>query len=862
MSDDGSSETKVIQRVPLLPLRDTVVFPHMVVPLFVGREKSISALEEATAPGSQKEILLSAQRRARTDEPVPEDIHAVGTLSTVIQLLRLPDGTIKVLVEGKRRAVIREFVKTDGFFEVAVEPLPDEGKPTPELEALVREVSLTFESYVKLNKRIAAEILSAVQTIDDPSQLADTIAGQVPLKLPDKQLILEMRSPHDRLMRIYELLRAEIEVLQAERKLRARSKRQGEKAERDPALGGGDLLGGMGGKEGGERDEFKNEINELEERAAQRPLPLEAAARVKKELKKLRLMAPMSAEAAVVRNYLDWVLGLPWGVLTEDKHDVVEAERILDEEHYGLKKVKERIVEYLAVQALVKKQKGPILCLVGPPGVGKTSLAKSIARATGRSFVRLALGGVRDEAEIRGHRRTYIGALPGKIIQSLKKAGSSNPVFLLDEVDKMSTDFRGDPSAALLEVLDPEQNTAFNDHYLDLDYDLSDVMFVTTANYLQGIPVPLQDRMEIIQLPGYTEFEKVSIAERYLLPKQIKDNGIADLTVDLPEETVRSIIHGYTKEAGVRSLEREIATICRKIAKQYVADRALKVWKVTSKRLPKYLGTTKYRSRITESEDEIGLVNGLAVTMHGGDLLATEVSVVAGKGKLVLTGKLGDVMQESAQAAMSYVRARGPSLGLDRDFYTRADIHVHLPEGAIPKDGPSAGITMCTGFVSALLRIPVRRDVAMTGEITLRGRVLAIGGLKEKILAAHRAGIRTVILPRENVKDLQDLPRRVLKGIRLVPVAHMDEVLREALALAEPGEFLKQPSVPVDWRVPVERRDRNERREPSSPSSIPVASAAPPPDPTPANAPMPTTSVETIVVPLVPEDPSGSGENH
>ncbi|HEY0713886.1 MAG TPA: endopeptidase La, partial [Polyangia bacterium] len=572
-----------------------------------------------------------------------------------------------------------------------------------ELEALVREVSATFESYVKLNKRIAPEILTAVQSIEDASQLADTIAGQVALKLPDKQLILEMRAPQDRLMRIYELLRAEIEVLQAERKLRARSKRTGDK-DRE-SVSGGDLLGG--GKDS-ERDEFKNEINELEERASQRNLPPEAVARVKKELKKLRLMAPMSAEAAVVRNYLDWVLGLPWGVFTEDKHDVTEAERILDEEHYGLRRVKERILEYLAVQTLVKKLRGPILCLVGPPGVGKTSLAKSIARATGRNFVRLALGGVRDEAEIRGHRRTYIGALPGKIIQSLKKAGSSNPVFLLDEVDKMSTDFRGDPSAALLEVLDPEQNATFNDHYLDLDYDLSDVMFVTTANYLQGIPAPLQDRMEIIQLPGYTEFEKVSIAERYLLPKQRRENGIADLSVDVPEETVRAIIHGYTKEAGVRSLEREIATICRKIAKGYVANRELRAWKVTPKRLAKYLGPLKYRSRSKESDDEIGLVNGLAVTMHGGEILATEVSVVSGKGKLVLTGKLGDVMQESAQAALSYVRARGVSMGLDRDFYTRADIHVHLPEGAIPKDGPSAGITMCTGIVSALLRIPVR----------------------------------------------------------------------------------------------------------------------------------------------------------
>jgi ATP-dependent Lon protease len=653
-------------------------------------------------------------------------------------------------------------------------------------------------------------------------------------------------------MRIYELLRAEIEVLQAERKLRARSKRQGDKPERDSTLGG-DLLGG--GPKDGERDEFKNEINELEERAAQRNLPIEAQARVKKELKKLRLMAPMSAEAAVVRNYLDWVLGLPWGVLTEDKNDVNEAERILDEEHYGLKRVKERILEYLAVQALVKKQKGPILCLVGPPGVGKTSLAKSIARATGRSFVRLALGGVRDEAEIRGHRRTYIGALPGKIIQSLKKAGSSNPVFLLDEVDKMSTDFRGDPSAALLEVLDPEQNTAFNDHYLDLDYDLSDVMFVTTANYLQGIPVPLQDRMEIIQLPGYTEFEKVSIAERYLLPKQRKDNGIESLSMELPEDTVRAVIHGYTKEAGVRSLEREIATICRKVAKEYVANRTPRTWKVTPKRLAKYLGPVRFRWRSKELEDEIGLVNGLAVTTHGGDLLATEVSVVNGKGKLVLTGKLGDVMQESAQAAMSYVRARGPSMGLDRDFYTRADIHVHLPEGAIPKDGPSAGITMCTGIVSALLRTPVRRDVAMTGEITLRGRVLAIGGLKEKILAAHRAGIRTVILPRESVKDLQDIPKRVLKSLRLVPVGHMDEVLREALALTEPSEFLKEPSVAVDWRVPVDRRERMDRRD-NTPgiSSIPVASAIPPAvPPAPATPPPAPPALETVVVPIVPD---------
>ena len=579
-------------------------------------------------------------------------------------------------------------------------------------------------------------------------------------------------------------------------------------------------------------------------------------------MKTLRMMAPMSAEAAVVRNYLDWVLGLPWGERTEDKLDVVEAERVLNEDHYGLKKVKERILEYLAVQALVKKLRGPILCLVGPPGVGKTSLARSIAKATGRNFVRLSLGGVRDEAEIRGHRRTYIGALPGKIIQSIKKAGTQNPVFLLDEIDKMSTDFRGDPSAALLEVLDPEQNATFNDPYLDLDYDLSDVMFITTANYLHGIPIPLQDRMEIIQLPGYTEFEKVSIAERYLVPKQKRDNGIADVSVTFPEDTIRDVIHFYTKEAGVRNLERELATVCRKIARDVVSNRApVQIaeggvaspgWRITPKRLPRYLGPHRYRYGRQEGADEIGLVNGLAVTMHGGDLLATEVSIVAGKGKLVLTGKLGDVMQESAQAAISYVRARAPSLGLDRDFYGRADIHVHLPEGAIPKDGPSAGITMCTGVVAALLRVPVRKDGAMTGEITLRGRVLAIGGLKEKILAAHRSGITTVIMPRENAKDLRDIPKRVLKTLRVVPVGHMDEVLRHALVLPDPQSFLKEPSVSVDWRVPAERRDTGrDRREDSS--RYPVASAVPPPSaredlpaPSPASsdeAPPPMPSV-------------------
>ena len=821
--------------VPLLPLRDIVVFPHMVVPLFVGREKSISALEEAMAKGGSKEIFLSAQRKAKTNEPVPDDIFTVGTVGTIIQLLRLPDGTVKVLVEGKRRAAIRRFTQTDGFFTVEIEELPEQPERSVELDALVREVHATFETYVKLNKRIAPEILISVQTIEDSGQLADTMVGQLQLKLPDKQAILEMDAPSKRLARLYELMKAEIEILQVERKIRTRVKKQMEKTQKEYYLN--EQMQAIQ-KELGDRDEFKSELSELEERAKQKRLPKEAQLKVGKEMKKLRMMAPMSAEAAVVRNYLDWVIGLPWDERSVDKLDVVEAEHILDEDHYGLKKVKERILEYLAVQALVKKLKGPILCLVGPPGVGKTSLARSIAKATGRNFVRLSLGGVRDEAEIRGHRRTYIGALPGKIIQSIKKAGTQNPVFLLDEIDKMSTDFRGDPSAALLEVLDPEQNGTFNDHYLDLDYDLSDVMFITTANYMQGIPIPLQDRMEIIQLPGYTEFEKVSIAERYLIPKQKRDNGIADVSVAFPEETVRDVIHYYTKEAGVRNLEREFATVCRKIARDVVAKKspvqiaeggvAVPGWKITPKRLPRYLGPHRYRYGRQEGGDEIGLVNGLAVTMHGGDLLQVEVSIVAGKGKLVLTGKLGDVMQESAQAVISYVRSRAPSLGLDRDFYSRADIHVHFPEGAIPKDGPSAGITMCTGLVSALLRVPVKKDVAMTGEITLRGRVLPIGGLKEKILAAHRSGITTVIMPKENAKDLRDIPKRVLKTLRVVPVEHMDEVLRVALVLPEPEAFLKEASVAVDWRVPAERRDApRDRREDSS--RYPVASAAPPP---------------------------------
>jgi ATP-dependent Lon protease len=819
---DNRDDDIAWKRVPLLPLRDIVIFPHMVVPLFVGREKSLSALGEATAQGENQEIFLSAQRWPEIPEPAPQDIFHVGTLANLIQVLNLPDGTVKVLVEGKRRGVIRNFVEAEGYYAVEVEESKDVEGNTAETTAAARALLATFESYIKLSKGLAPELLESVHSIESPGELSDTIAGQLQLKLGSKQALLEMTRPLDRLLRLSDLLKSEIEVLQAERKLRARPRRPADKR-RDEPLSGDSTLGGA--KEPNDRDELKNELAELEERAAQAKLSAEAAARVKKEMKKLRMMAPMSAEAAVVRGYIDWILALPWGVRTEDRLDVAEAERVLDQDHFGLHKVKERILEYLAVQALVKKQKGPILCLVGPPGVGKTSLARSIATATGRNFVRLALGGVRDEAEIRGHRRTYIGALPGKIIQSLKKAGSTNPVFLLDEVDKMSADFRGDPAAALLEVLDPEQNNSFCDHYLDLDYDLSDAMFITTANYMQGIPVPLQDRMEIVQLPGYTEFEKLAIADQYLIPKQKREHGLGDLDVAVPEDTVRALIQGYTKEAGVRSLEREVASICRKIAREYLGDRTAKSWKVTPKRLVKYLGPQRFRIGHHQNVDEVGLTNGLAVTSHGGDLLVTEVSIVAGKGKLVLTGQLGDVMQESAQAAISYIRSRAPSLGIDRDFYSRADIHVHLPEGAIPKDGPSAGITICTAMVSALLRTKVRRDVAMTGEITLRGRVLPIGGLKEKILAAHRGGIATVIFPKENAKDLRDIPKRVLKSLRLVPVGHMDDVLRTALALEDPSDFLKEPSVAVDWRVPVDRR-AGERR--GVDARLPVASASPP----------------------------------
>src|SRR6478735_3600574 len=715
--------------VPALPLRDIIVFPHMVSQLFVGREKSIAALDEAMA--HDKEIFLAAQKSAKTNEPTPADIYTVGTLGTIVQLLRLADGTVKVLVEGRQRARVRRYLDTAEFFQVELEEIAEAIPADVEVEALIRSVQSTFEVYVKLNKKVQPEVLMSVQSIDDASKLSDTIAANLPtIKLADRQGLLEMEEAKKRLERLYELMQAEIEILQVEKKIRSRVKKQMEKTQKEYYLNE-QMQAIQKELGGGERDEFKSEIQEIEEKLKTKKLSEEAQGKVKKELKKLKMMHPTSAEATVVRNYVDWILSLPWTDKTEERFDITEAEKILDEDHYGLKKPKERIVEYLAVQALTKSLKGPILCFVGPPGVGKTSIARSIARATGRKFVRLSLGGVRDEAEIRGHRRTYIGALPGKIVQSLKKVGSNNPLFLLDEIDKMSTDFRGDPAAALLEVLDPEQNNTFNDHYLDLDYDLSDVMFITTANTLSGIPIPLQDRMEIIQLTSYTEFEKLNIAQKYLIPREKEANGVKDIDIEIGEPAIRTVVHHYTREAGVRSLERELASICRKVARHVVNEGKEKPIDVVAKNVPVYLGVPKFRLNKKEDRDEIGLTNGLSVTNSGGgELLACEVAVVAGKGKLVITGLLEKGMEESAQAAMSYVRSRAAALGLEPDFYQKVDVHVHFPD-FVRKDGPSAGVTMATSIASALTRVPVRNEVAMTGEITLRGRVMPIGGLKE-----------------------------------------------------------------------------------------------------------------------------------
>jgi ATP-dependent Lon protease len=748
----------------------------MIVPLFVGREKSIAALESAMK--DEKSIFMVAQKNAKKDDPSQEDIYLVGTIGIIIQLLRLPDGTVKVLVEGKMRGVIKEYLKNDDYFLIKVSEIEDvDDQNDVKKQALMRSIKESFELYLKLSKKVHVEMMGTIAAIEDGSKLADVVVTHLNVKLVDKQKIMEMFNVGERLESIYSMMLSEIEILQVEEKIKRRVKKQMEKTQKDYYLN--EQMRAIQ-KEMGEKDEFRNEIVDIEKRLKQKKLSEEATKKVRQEIKKLQMMAPMSAEATVVRNYIDWLIDMPWADKTENKFTLMESENILEEDHYGLKKVKERIIEYLAVQLLAKKNKGPILCLVGPPGVGKTSIAKSVARATNRKFVRISLGGVRDEAEIRGHRRTYIGAMPGKIIQSLKKAGSNNPVFCLDEVDKLSSDFRGDPSSALLEVLDPEQNIAFNDNYLDVDYDLSDVMFITTANVLQTIPAPLQDRMEVIRIAGYTELEKLQIAKKFLVAKQREANGLLPENIEFSRGALLRIIRQYTREAGVRNLEREIASVCRKVAKEIVNNGNKKKLIISSKSIPKYLGVPKYRHGEIEGKSEIGLTIGLAWTEVGGELLVIEASIMEGTGKMVMTGKLGDVMQESVQAALTYIRARAEQFGLPKNFYNKIDIHVHVPEGAIPKDGPSAGIAMVTSIASALMKKKVRSDMAMTGEITLRGRVLPIGGLKEKILAAHRGNIKMVIIPKDNEKDLAEVPQNVQNALKIVFVDHVDEVFKIA----------------------------------------------------------------------------------
>jgi ATP-dependent Lon protease len=789
--DEEPDSSKLL--LPLLPLRDIVIFPHMVAPLFVGREKSVNALSDAM--NKDKEVFLATQRKAGVDNPGERDINHVGTIGKVLQLLRLPDGTVKALVEGKARARITRFVHNDDFFQVELNKISSPELPTAEAEALNRSVQEGFEEYAKLNKNISKELLSNVASITDPSQMADTVSAHFSFKIEDKQRLLETIDLSERMSLLLSLIKMEIEVFRMDQRIKGRVKEQMEKTQKNYYLN--EQMRAIK-KEMGAEDDAADEIKELEEKIKNKKMSKEATEKAEQELKKLKMMTPMSAEATVVRNYIDWILSLPWCEITEVQDDVDKAEKILDEDHYGLEKPKERILEYLAVQALVKKIRGPILCFVGPPGVGKTSLAKSIARATGREYVRLSLGGIRDEAEIRGHRRTYIGALPGKIIQSLKKAGVNNPVFCLDEVDKMSMDFRGDPSAALLEVLDPEQNFSFNDHYLDLDYDLSDILFITTANTLPDIPLPLQDRMEIIRLPGYTEYEKYNIAKGFLVPKQIKNNGLEDRGVTFSKNSILAIIRRYTREAGVRNLEREISSVCRKLAREALKDKDKKELKVSEKSIPKYLGPYRFRQEQVEEKDQVGMVTGLAWTQVGGELLFIETLIMPGKGKLTVTGKLGEVMQESAQAALSYVRSRAENLMIEEGFYKKYDIHIHIPEGAIPKDGPSAGITMCSSLVSALTKRKVYRDMAMTGEITLRGRVLPIGGLKEKIIAAHRGGIKKILIPNENEKDLKDVPKSISNQLEIITVEHMDEVLTHALILDEGDTLFRSVDIPFE----------------------------------------------------------------
>jgi ATP-dependent Lon protease len=777
----------------------------MVAPLFVGRTKSVNALSDSM--NKDKIVFLSTQNKANIDNPTEKDISPTGTIGKLLQLLRLPDGTVKALVEGKRRGRIVRFIPHKDFFQVEVEPVADQLIEEAEATALIRSIVTEFEEYASLNKNISKDLVNNIATITDPSQLADTVAAHFAFKIEDKQHLLEETNPAERLSLLLSLVKMEIEIYRMDQRIKGRVKEQMEKTQKNYYLN--EQMRAIK-KEMGADDETVDDINELEEKIDKKKMSEEATEKAKSELKKLKMMTPMSAEATVVRNYIDWLISLPWFEKSEINTDIDEAEKILDEDHYGLEKPKDRILEYLAVQTLVQKIRGPILCFVGPPGVGKTSLAKSVARATGRKYIRLSLGGVRDEAEIRGHRRTYIGALPGKIIQRLKKAGVNNPVFCLDEVDKMSMDFRGDPSAALLEVLDPEQNFSFNDHYLDVDYDLSDILFITTANTLPEIPLALQDRMEIIRLPGYTEYEKYHIAEGFLIPKQINANGLEGKNVKFSQNAVYTIMQRYTREAGVRNLEREIASICRKIAKEVLKRKNKELFKVSAKSIPTHLGPPRFRQGQIEENDQVGLVTGLAWTQVGGELLSVETAIMPGKGKLMVTGKLGDVMQESAQAAVSYVRSRTDSLMIDDNFYKKFDIHIHIPEGAIPKDGPSAGISMCTSLVSALTKRPVYRDVAMTGEITLRGRILPVGGLKEKILAAHRGGIKKVIIPKENEKDLKDIPKTISKQIEIVLAEHMDEVLFHAVILGKGEALFKN----VDTAFEISTQEGAEHRPP------------------------------------------------
>jgi ATP-dependent Lon protease len=779
VSEDNELEVKIEAyegKTPVLPLRDVVVYPHMVIPLFVGREKSIQALDAAMS--KDKQILLVAQKSAEIDDPTIKDVHEIGTLSTILQLLKLPDGTIKVLVEGVKRAAVDTIYEDEDFFTADYTEMDDKGMDNDrELEVLCRSILGVFDQYVKLNKKVPPEILTSLAGIDDPARLSDTIAAHMSLKIEEKQKILGIDNVLKRLEYILGMIEAEIDLLQIEKRIRGRVKQQMEKSQREYYLN--EQMKAIQ-KELGDMEDAPNEIEELENKIEKAGMSKEAKKKVINELKKLKMMSPMSAEATVVRNYIDALVGCPWKKRSKIRHNLSEAETVLDEDHYGLEKVKERILEYLAVQQRVKKLKGPILCLVGPPGVGKTSLGRSIARATNRKFIRMALGGVRDEAEIRGHRRTYIGSMPGKVIQNLTKVATRNPLFLLDEIDKMAQDFRGDPASALLEVLDPEQNHTFGDHYLEVDFDLSDVMFIATSNSM-NIPPALLDRMEVIRIPGYTEEEKLNIARKYLLPKQLENNGLTEKDMQVSDDAIMDVIRYYSREAGVRNLEREMAKICRKVVKEILLEPANEVLKINTENLEKYLGVKRFRYGLAEESDQVGQVTGLAWTEVGGELLTIEAVTMEGKGKQTFTGQLGDVMQESIQAAMTVVRSRAASLGLKADFHEGKDIHIHVPEGATPKDGPSAGVGMCTAIVSALTSIPVHADVAMTGEITLRGEVLPIGGLKEKLLAAHRGGIKTVLIPHENEKDLVDMPKTILEQLDIKPVRWIDEVLEVAL---------------------------------------------------------------------------------